>query len=269
MATTPIAEAKTKAKVEPNGTSNGEGKARTGAKRARKAMGRGVPRPALADETGPLIDGEAALDLAIARLRATDPATVDHMLAVGGRPPLRRREPGFSGLAAIVVAQQLSTSSATAIFGRLERIVHPLTPDTLLAASDETLRGLGLSIGKVRTLRAIAEAVLGGVLPLDRLGTMAAEDAHAAMVAVHGIGPWTADAFLLFCLGHPDAWPAGDLALQEAARVVLRCDSRPSTAELNRMGERWRPHRAVAARLLWAYYRVLKQGRGGMTLAEP
>ena len=228
-----------------------------------------VPRPALADDVGPLIDGEAALDAALERLRAADPTVVAHMMAIGGRPPLRAREPGFAGLAAIIVAQQLSTASAAAIYGRLEAALHPLAPATMQAASDATLTTVGLSVAKIRSLRAVAEAVLAGDLPLHRLGAMPAEEAHAAMVAVRGIGPWTADIFLLFCLGHPDAWPAGDLALQEAARVVLKLATRPTTEQLNGLGERWRPHRGVAARLLWAYYRVLKAGRGGMTLAEP
>ena len=95
---------------------------------------------------------------------------------------------------------------------------------------------------------------------------MPAAEAHAALCAVHGIGPWTADIFLLFCLRHPDAWPAADLALQEAARIALKLRKRPDAVKLARIGERWRPHRGVAARLLWAYYRAVKS-RSGMALA--
>ena len=94
-----------------------------------------------------------------------------------------------------------------------------------------------------------------------------AEDAHKALVAVKGVGPWTADIFLLFCLGHPDAFPAGDLALQEAAKLALNLKRRPDAARLERIAERWRPWRGVAARMLWAYYRGVK-ARSGMALAD-
>ncbi len=220
-------------------------------------------------DPGPLIDGQPALETALARLRAADPALVEHLIAVAGPPPLRLRPPGFAGLAAIVTGQQLSTASAAAIFGRLEAQVVPLEAAALLAMPEAALRALGLSIGKVATLRTLAEAVLSGALQLEALGTVTAEEAHAALVALKGIGPWTADSFLLFCLGHPDAWPAGDLALQEAVRIAMALDRRPSALELQRIGERWRPYRGVAARLLWAYYRLAKQGRGGMLLTLP
>lgn len=225
--------------------------------------------PANVYGSGPLIDAEEALDRALERLRQADPVVVDHMLAVGGRPPLRRHEPGFAGLAAIIVGQHVSTASAGAIFGRLAAQVRPLTAPALAASSDDVLRALGLSLGKIRTLRAAAEAVASGALPLDALGTLPAEEAHRAMVAIPGIGAWTADSVLLFCLGHPDAWPAGDIALQEAARVALALPARPTARELSHLGERWRPHRSVAARLLWSYYRAIKTGRSGMLPADP
>lgn len=231
-----------------------------GPKRTRLAAATLRPRY----EVGPLIDGQVALEAALARLRAADPALVERLIAVGGPPPLRLGSPGFAGLATIVTGQQLSTASAAAIFGRLQIEVAPLEAATLLATPDTVLRALGLSLGKVMTLRGVATAMLSGDLRLERLGEVTAEEAHATLVALKGIGPWTADSFLLFCLGHPDAWPAGDLALQEAARLAMRLERRPSGAELHEIGERWRPHRGVAARLLWAYYRVAKQGRSGM-----
>lgn len=225
------------------------------------------PRTAVDPTYGvaPLIDSEAALDSALGLLLARDPGAVGHMLEVAGRPPLRRREPGFAGLAAIIVSQQVSTASADAISGRLHAALDPLTAEALLGCEDALLRRVGLSANKVNALRAVARAVTDGTLPLASLGGMPAGDAHRALVAVKGVGPWTADSFLLFCLGHPDAWPAGDLALQEAARLALKLDARPSTAELDALGERWRPHRGIAARLLWAYYRVAKN-RSGMVL---
>ena len=99
------------------------------------------------------------------------------------------------------------------------------------------------------------------------VGALDAEDAHNALLAVKGVGPWTADIFLLFCLGHPDAFPAGDLALQEAARLALNLKRRPDAARLERIAERWRPLRGVAARMLWAFYRGVK-ARSGMALAD-
>jgi len=216
---------------------------------------------------GPLIDGEEALNVAIDQLMARDPDLIGKLLAAGGRPPLRRREPGFAGLVWIIVSQQVSTASANAIFKRVEANLAPLSAAGVLAADDEALRACGLSWPKMRALRALAGAVEDRTLDLDRLAPLAAEEAHRALVAVKGIGPWTADIFLLFCLGHPDAFPAGDLALQEAARLALGLKKRPDAKALHKIAERWRPLRGVAARLLWAYYRAARQGREGMALA--
>src|SRR5947209_11356560 len=216
---------------------------------------------------GPLIDGEATLAAGVAALLEQDAETMKHMLEIGGPTPLRRREPGFEGIAAIVVSQQVSTASANAIFGRLRSMVAPLTAPNLRDASDDTLRAAGPSAPKIRTLRAPADAIVTNALDVDALASMNAEDAHEKLVAVKGIGPWTADIFLLFCLGHPDAWPAGDLALQEAARLALNLKKRPDTTRLEKIGERWRPWRGVAARMLWAYYRARKEGRSGMSLS--
>ncbi|RYB01479.1 DNA-3-methyladenine glycosylase family protein [Lichenibacterium ramalinae] len=209
-----------------------------------------------------LIDSEADLDRAIADLAARDPGLVAHLLEVGGRPPLRRRAAGFAGLAAMVVSQQVSTASAAAIFGRLQAALPGLDAGQVLAASDATLRGAGLSAGKVLTLRAAAAAVAEGRLPLDRLAELPADAAAAQLTALRGIGPWTAQLYLLSCLGHADAWPPGDIALEEAARLALGLDARPDRIALARIAERWRPHRAVAARLLWGYYRARKSRDG-------
>jgi DNA-3-methyladenine glycosylase II len=119
-----------------------------------------------------------------------------------------------------------------------------------------------LSAPKIRTLRAIAEAIASGALPLGTLSDLAADEAHAVMTAVKGIGPWTADIYLLFCLGHPDAFPAGDLALQEAARLAYGLDGRPKEQDFVALAERWRPWRGVAAKVLWAYYRIAKAREG-------
>ena len=201
------------------------------------------------------------------RLRAKDPELVERLIAIGGPPPLRRREAGFAGLAAIIVAQQVSTASAAAIFGRLQSRIVPLEAAELASATEEELRACGLSSAKIRALRALAQTIGEGGLDLKALGGLDAEDAHKALVAVKGVGPWTADIFLLFCLGHADAFPAGDLALQEGARLALNLKRRPDAARLERIAERWRPLRGVAARMLWAYYRGVK-ARSGMALAD-
>jgi DNA-3-methyladenine glycosylase II len=131
----------------------------------------------------------------------------------------------------------------------------------VLEADDEKMRACGLSMPKMRAFRAVAQAVADG-LDLIGLGALAAEEAHRALVAVKGIGPWTADVFLLFCLGHPDAFPAGDIALQEAAKLALGLKQRPDARKLEEIAERWRPLRGIAARMLWAYYRAARQRVG-------
>jgi DNA-3-methyladenine glycosylase II len=216
---------------------------------------------------GPPIADEAGLLEATQRLRAKDPELVERLIAIGGPPPLRRREAGFAGLAAIIVAQQVSTASATAIFARLQARIVPLDAAEIAKATEEDLRACGLSNAKIRALRALSQAIVEGGLDLKNLADQGAEDAHKALVAVKGVGPWTADVFLLFCLGHPDAFPAGDVALQEAAKVALNLKRRPDAERLERIAERWRPLRGVAARMLWAYYRGVK-ARSGMALAD-
>ena len=181
------------------------------------------------------------------------------MLQAAGHPPLRRREPGFAGLAWIVVGQQVSTASANAIYARLNAAFPKLEACALGAASDETLRGCGLSSPKMKTLRAIAQALETKTLDLDALAAMSAEEAHAALCAVHGIGPWTADIFLLFCLGHADIFPAGDLALRNAVAEALDLKAPLAAREVATMAERWSPWRGVAARLFWTYYRATRQ----------
>jgi len=201
------------------------------------------------------IHTEADLDAALAALSRADPRFAA-LVTAAGRPPLRRRPDGFAGLAAIIVAQQLSTASANAIWGRLAAAFDPLDPAAIMRARPARLARLGLSAPKIRALKEIARAVNRGELALAALGELAAEDAHAALTAVHGIGPWTADIYLLSCLGHADAWPAGDLALQEAARLAFSLPARPTVKEMQALADPWRPWRAVAARILWSYYRA-------------
>lgn len=182
---------------------------------------------------------------------------------LSGDPPLRRNAGGFEGLARIIVGQQLSVASAAAIWGRLELALRPLTAAKMLTAPDEVLRAAGLSGGKVRTLRAISSAVSSGQLDLDALASAPDLVVHESLRQVSGIGPWTADIYLMFCLGRADAFAAGDLALQIAAAMAAEQGERLTLAELEDMSERWRPWRGVAARVLWHYYKVAKEQRSG------
>ncbi len=204
---------------------------------------------------------DADLEEGMAALRALHP----HWAVIierTGVPPLRRREGGFAGLAAIIVSQQLSVASARAVWARVETVLAPLTPERILAATDEEMRLSGLSRPKQRTMRAVAAAIAGGELALEALETATPEQVHALMTAVSGIGPWTADIYLLFCLGHRDGFAPGDLAIQEAARVAFGLSARPKAVELEALAEGWRPWRGVAARLLWAYYAALRSREG-------
>jgi DNA-3-methyladenine glycosylase II len=203
------------------------------------------------------IHTEADLKTATQALLQLDPRFAP-ILAIAGPPPLRRREGGFAGLASIIVSQQLSTASAAAIWGRLAAMLDPFDPAAFLRIRAPRLQRAGLSAAKIRTLKSIAAALTSGALDFAALVDRPADEAHAALTALHGIGPWTADIYLLFCIGHADVWPAGDLALQEAARLAFRLEARPSSREMQPLAEPWRPWRGVAARVLWSYYRAVK-----------
>lgn len=174
-----------------------------------------------------------------------------------GAVPLRLSEPGFVSLASIVVSQQVSRASADAIFGRFLRLVDPLTPAGVLASSEAVFREAGLSRPKQRTLLAVAEAVHGG-LDLHGLIELDAEDAMRRLTGLSGIGPWTAQVYLLFAAGHPDIFPAKDVALQTAVGHALGIDPRPNDRTLAALAESWSPWRGVASRLFWAYYREIR-----------
>jgi DNA-3-methyladenine glycosylase II len=199
---------------------------------------------------------------ALAVLTQADPRLAK-LIAVAGAPALRRRPAGFSGLCAIICSQQLSTASAAAIWGRLAGAFDPFDHDAVRRARAAKLARIGLSRPKIKTMKAIGNAIASGAIDLDALAGMDADAAHAALTALHGVGPWTADIYLLFCLGHADAWPAGDLALQEAARLAFGLAQRPTGKDMINLAEQWRPWRGVAAHLLWKYYRTIK-GRDGM-----
>jgi DNA-3-methyladenine glycosylase II len=211
------------------------------------------------------IDTPLDLERAVAALLAADPR-LHEVIAYGGQPPLRRREGGFVGLAAIIVSQQLSTASAAAIWTRLVQRLDPFGPQPMLRARPPTLRRIGLSAPKIRTLKGLARSVHSGAFDFERLGSASTDEALDMLIALHGVGPWTAQSYLLFCRGDADAWPAGDLALQEAVRIALRLASRPDADDMVKIAQGWRPWRAAAARVLWSYYRAVK-GRDAVLTA--
>ncbi len=198
------------------------------------------------------------LQAGLAQLILADPSLVP-IAEKAGAFSLRRREAGFAGLCAIVCGQQLSTASAAAIRDRLFAAFDPFHHDKVRRARADKLKRIGLSAPKIKAIREIGKAVAKGVIDLTAVGNMDADAAHAALTALHGVGPWTADIYLLFCLGHADAFPSGDLAVQEAARIALGLRKRPDARKLTKIAEAWRPWRGVAAHLLWAYYHAVKK----------
>jgi DNA-3-methyladenine glycosylase II len=214
------------------------------------------------------LETQTDLEDAIHALVNLDPR-LRPVLEVAGMPALRRREPGFAGLAAIVCGQQLSTYAAAAIWRRVSAAFDPFHHDRIKSARGDRLARLGLSAAKIKSLKAIAAELAAERLNLDVLAEEDADAAHHTLIALHGIGPWTADIYLLFCLGHGDAWPAGDLALQEAMRIGLGLKARPSTKEMQPLAEPWRPLRGAAAHLWWSYYHAVKRREGVLPADEP
>ena len=173
------------------------------------------------------LNTQADLDRAVHALVEQDPR-LKPVLQLAGMPALRRRDPGYAGLAAIVCGQQLSTASAAAIWARVSAAFDPFHHDSLRRARADRLGRLGLSAAKIKTLKNLARELAAERLNLEALANEDADAAHNTLTALHGIGPWTADVYLLFCLGHGDAWPAGDLAVQEAVKIGLGLKTRPT-----------------------------------------
>ena len=206
--------------------------------------------------TGRIITTAACVNEGAEWLAARDPR-IAQALTLTGPLPLRRQPDGFAALLSAIVSQQVSVASARAIWARLE--AAGLTcPQAMAQAGDETLRACGLSRQKARYGQALARAGID----FDALRGLPDESVIGALVAVPGIGRWTAEIYAMFALGRADVFAAGDLALQEAARLLYGLDARPAEKPLRAMAEVWRPWRSVAARVLWAYYRVAKEREG-------
>ncbi len=197
----------------------------------------------------------------IATLAGRD-ADLSRVVEAYGPPPAWLREPGASSLVLFVLEQQISLDAARAHHQRLLAASGgAFDPDRVLALDDEAMLAAGISRQKRRYVRGIAEAMLDGSLDLDAVAAADDDEARRLLTALLGVGAWTADCYLLFCLDRPDVWPIGDIALQQAAAEVLERDTRLTAAELAAAGEVWRPYRSDAARILWHHY-LNTRGRG-------
>jgi len=185
-------------------------------------------------------------DADLARIRAT-----------AGMPPLRAREAGFATLLKIICAQQVSTASARAIIARLDAAYDPLLPAVLVDRGPDALRAIGFSRQKADYGLGLARAVLAGDLDLEAIAALPDDEAVARLVAIKGVGRWTAEIYLLFALRRPDLWPVDDLAIVSAVCRLKGLEERPGRARMLEIGESWRPWRSVAARLLWHYYNTV------------
>jgi DNA-3-methyladenine glycosylase II len=196
-----------------------------------------------------------------AKLLAATDADLAWILQTFGPPPLWERATGFPTLVHIILEQQVSLASARAAFDRLRRSITPVTPENFLTLSDTELKTIGFSRQKTLYCRLLAEAIGSGELDLEELRAMKDHQARAALTRLKGIGDWTVDIYLLMALLRPDVWPKGDLALAVAAQRLKKMKTRPTPDELELMAENWRPHRAVAARMLWHFYLSEKEAQ--------
>ncbi len=177
-------------------------------------------------------------------------------LAAHGYPTLRRRPQGLAALMRIIVGQQVSTQAAASIWAKLEAAVDTGDPASVIGASDDDLRGAGLSRQKAAYVRALAEDVASSRVALRRIPRMDDEEAIAELVKIKGIGRWSAEIYLLFALGRRDVWPADDLAVMVAVQRLKRLDARPDRETMDALAEPWRPWRGAAAHFMWHYYRA-------------
>ena len=202
---------------------------------------------------------EAALGVAVRRLARVEPRFA-HIVKRHGPPPLWPCEPGFETLVLLMLEQQVSLAQARAMYARIADATGAVTPNNVAALGEPGLRALGVTRQKSGYLAALASQLVGRSLDLDEVATLPDHEAAAALDALRGVGPWTAQCYLLFALRRSDVFPAADLALLEAVRQLWKLRARPSPDALARRARAWRPHRAVAARLLWHHY-LSERGR--------
>jgi len=198
-----------------------------------------------------------SLEAAAAALAEVDP----HLAAIHrihGTPPFWGRRPGFPTLLQIILEQQVSLVSARAMFERLKSNIEPFTAQRFIESGETYLRSLGVTRQKAHYCVEVAQAFTNG--ELNQIARMNDEDAHAKLLSIKGVGPWTANIYLLMALRRPDIWPDGDVALATAVGKLLKINPRPSFTKLAQIAESWRPYRSVAARMLWQYYLAERDG---------
>ena len=220
-----------------------------------------MPAKALPDR----LNSAEALNRQLNALLRRDPR-LRAIAKAAGPFEIRLTPGGFAGLVRVITGQQLSVASARAIWGRFAQLPGALDPATYLTLPEETVRGVGFSAGKFRTVRVIAEAVVSGALDFDLVERLPADEAAAYLTAHKGIGPWTAEIYLMFCSGQPDVFPSGDLALQKAVGHALGMDHVPTAKELIGIAEAWTPYRHAAALLFWRYYATVLRKAEGIAL---
>ncbi len=207
-------------------------------------------------DVGRIIETDACVSEGTEWLALREPKFA-HAYALTGPLPLRRRADGFEALLGAMVSQQLSVAAADSIWKRLQEAGLTQAQD-LASASEDELRACGLSRPKIRYAKGLADCGLD----FAALRTLSTDSVIAELVKINGIGKWTAEIYSLASLGRADVFAAGDLALQEAARILFELDARPTEQQISKMAVDWSPWRSVAARLLWAYYRVAKEREG-------
>ena len=195
----------------------------------------------------------------ITKLSVQDSDLAD-IISKWGNPPFWTHAPGFPGIVMAILAQQVSLESAQATFTKLEKATGTVNPESFLSLEDKTLRAIGFSRQKTSYVQALARGIVGGNINLEALRVMKNSAVRKSLMKVRGIGAWTADTYLLFSLRRPDAWPSGDLALAKAIQELKRWPTTPGYDEVDRIANRWRPWRAVAARILWHHY-LSERGR--------
>lgn len=204
---------------------------------------------------------EVILRAHLAALTDVDPSLVP-VLALCDPVPLRAEQGGFAGLSRIVIGQLLSVQSAAAIWGRFTDALGELNAKRFVQLDADALNGVGLSKAKSETIMAIAFAELSGDLDYDHVALASLSDALTVLTAIKGIGPWTAEVYLSFCVGHPDIFPAGDLALRKIVAHHMGHNVTPSIKRTIELTQKWSPYRGAAARLMWRYYAVTKSKEG-------
>jgi DNA-3-methyladenine glycosylase II len=211
------------------------------------------------------LNSSEALKTQLAALLRRDPS-LRPIAKAAGPFEIRLTPAGFAGLARVICGQQLSVASARAIWSRFANLEGALDPAGYLTLNEEAIRATGFSAGKYRTVRVVAEAIITGALDLAAVEAMSAEEAVAYLVAHKGIGPWTAEIYLMFCVGHPDIFPVGDLALRKAVGHALGMNDAPTEKELTALAARWAPNRHAAALLFWKYYAAVMRKTTGTAL---